>query len=208
MDPHRSQVNFSWPLSCKAAALRPLASVRPWIWNQIRPSGRASNGARRGRSASSICPATLPCSRASSNTSMVRFMIRAPLNCVRPRKAVTSMTVAIVLASSSAYRRQLLERLRLPFDAVAPAVDESFGAGETPTQIARRLALLKAEAVAARYPDAIVIGSDQAAEMNCRPIGQPLTHDAALEQLLAMQGRGAVFYTALALVLVPAGYIR
>ena len=118
------------------------------------------------------------------------------------------MTVAIVLASSSAYRRQLLERLRLPFDAVAPAVDETFGAGETPTQIARRLALLKAEAVAARYPDAIVIGSDQVAEMNGRPIGKPLAHEAALDQLLAMQGRSVVFYTALALVRVAAGYKR
>jgi 7-methyl-GTP pyrophosphatase len=118
------------------------------------------------------------------------------------------MTVAIVLASSSAYRRQLLERLRLPFDAVAPAVDETFGAGETPTQIARRLALLKAETVAARFPDAIVIGSDQVAEMNGRPIGKPLAHDAALEQLLAMQGRSVVFYTALALVRAAAGYKR
>jgi septum formation protein len=116
------------------------------------------------------------------------------------------MPVPIVLASTSAYRRQLLERLRLPFETVAPEVDETSLAGETPSQIARRLALLKAETVGKRRPQAIVIGSDQVAELEGRAIGKPLAHAAALEQLMAMQGRTVVFYTALALVRPSLGF--
>jgi len=118
------------------------------------------------------------------------------------------MSATIVLASSSAYRRQLLERLRLPFETVAPEVDETSLAGETPAQTALRLALLKAEAVGRRHPQAIVIGSDQVAELDGRAIGKPLAHAAALEQLVAMQGRTVVFYTALALVRVGLGSSR
>jgi septum formation protein len=107
------------------------------------------------------------------------------------------MPSAIVLASSSPYRRQLLERLRLPFDIVAPEVDETSQAGETPLQTARRLALLKASTVGLRRPNAIVIGSDQVADMDGVAIGKPGGHDAALQQLVAMQGRTIVFHTAL-----------
>jgi septum formation protein len=109
-------------------------------------------------------------------------------------------SVAIVLASSSPYRRQLLERLRLSFDTDAPDVDESGRADETPLQLARRLALLKASTVGLRHPQAIVIGSDQVAEMDGIAIGKPGGHREALQQLVAMQGRTVVFHTALAVV--------
>ena len=109
-------------------------------------------------------------------------------------------SAAIVLASSSPYRRQLLERLRLSFDTDAPDVDESGRADETPLQLARRLALLKASTVGLRHPQAIVIGSDQVAEMDGIAIGKPGGHQEALQQLVAMQGRTVVFHTALAVV--------
>jgi septum formation protein len=110
------------------------------------------------------------------------------------------MPTPIVLASSSPYRRQLLQRLQLPFDAEAPDVDESGRAGETPVELACRLALLKAWTVGRRHPQAIVIGSDQVAEMDGQPIGKPGGHPEAVRQLLAMQGRTVVFHTALAVV--------
>jgi septum formation protein len=106
----------------------------------------------------------------------------------------------IVLASTSPYRRELLQRLQLPFDVVAPAVDESHAAGEAPLALALRLARAKAEAVASLTADALVIGSDQVAELDGEPIGKPHTHEAALAQLERMQGRRLVFHTALAVV--------
>jgi septum formation protein len=110
------------------------------------------------------------------------------------------MPASIVLASSSPYRRQLLERLRLPFDVEAPDVDEAGHPGETPLQQAQRLALLKASSVSARRPEAIVIGSDQVAALDGVAIGKPLDHPNALRQLLQMQGRSVLFHTALAVV--------
>jgi septum formation protein len=109
-------------------------------------------------------------------------------------------SAAIVLASSSPYRRGLLEQLRLPFEIDAPDVDESGRADETPLQLARRLALLKASTVSRRHPQAIVIGSDQVAEMDGLALGKPGAHPQALQQLMAMQGRTVVFHTALAVV--------
>jgi MAF protein len=94
----------------------------------------------------------------------------------------------------------LLERLRLPFDAQTPGVDETARTGESPTQLACRLALLKAGSVAAARPEAIVIGSDQVAEMDGLALGKPHGHEDALQQLLSMQGRSVVFHTALAVV--------
>ena len=105
----------------------------------------------------------------------------------------------LVLASTSRYRRELLERLRLPFDTRAPGVDESPLPGETPRQLALRLAAAKAEAVAAREPDAWVIGSDQVAELDGAAMGKPGSRDAAIAQLTAMSGREVVFRTALSL---------
>ena len=110
----------------------------------------------------------------------------------------------IVLASTSPYRRELLQRLRLPFDVLAPAVDEARLAGEAPLALALRLAEAKAREVAQRRPDHIVIGSDQVAELDGEPIGKPHTHEAALAQLERMQGRRLVFHTALAVV-APGG---
>ena len=85
----------------------------------------------------------------------------------------------------------------MPFDTEAPEVDETSRAGETPLETACRLALLKASTIGARRPDAIVIGSDQVAQMDGLALGKPGTHDEALRQLVAMQGRTVVFHTAL-----------
>ena len=90
----------------------------------------------------------------------------------------------------------LLDRLRVPYTVAVPDVDEAPLAGELPEATARRLAALKAEAVAGRYPEAIVIGSDQVASLDRAPIGKPGGHDAALAQLLAMRGRSVAFHTA------------
>lgn len=106
--------------------------------------------------------------------------------------------MTIVLASTSPYRRELLQRLRLPFDVVAPSVDEGRRPGEAPLALALRLAEAKAIEVARRRPDDVVIGSDQVAELDGEPIGKPLAHEAALAQLERMQGRLLVFHTALA----------
>lgn len=111
----------------------------------------------------------------------------------------------IVLASTSRYRRQLLERLRLPFETHAPQVDETPLPAETPRETALRLARAKAESVAVRFPDAVVIGSDQTVDADGHTLGKPLTHDAALAQLQSLQRRTVVFYTALA-VAGPAGH--
>jgi septum formation protein len=108
----------------------------------------------------------------------------------------------LILASSSAYRRELLSRLRLPFEAIAPDIDETPRAAEAPQETALRLARDKALAIAGRLPEtpgALVIGSDQVAVLDGRQIGKPGGHDAALAQLLDMRGRNVVFHTALCL---------
>jgi septum formation protein len=104
----------------------------------------------------------------------------------------------IVLASTSPYRRGLLARLKIPFEVVAPQVDESPLRGESPRVTARRLSQAKADAAAAELSDALVIGSDQVADLDGQPLNKPGNHDAALDQLLQLQGRTAVFHTALA----------
>lgn len=106
----------------------------------------------------------------------------------------------LILGSTSAYRRELLARLRLPFDVVAPEVDETPTAGERPQDLATRLAMAKARAVGARFPRAIVIGSDQVADLRGEAIGKPLVHTAAVEQLRRMSGQLVVFQTAVAVV--------
>ncbi|GMV60729.1 MAG: Maf-like protein [Betaproteobacteria bacterium] len=106
----------------------------------------------------------------------------------------------IVLASTSPYRRELLQRLRLPFDVLAPRVDEAALPAEAPRATAQRLARAKAEEVAARAADACVIGSDQVADVEGVALSKPGSHEAALEQLERMQGRTIVFHTALAVV--------
>jgi septum formation protein len=114
----------------------------------------------------------------------------------------------LILASTSRYRRELLERLRLPFEVEAPQVDETPRAGEAPAALAQRLALAKAEAVGARHPQAIVIGSDQVADLAGEPIGKPLTHERAVDQLRRMRGRKVVFQTAVAVVRCDLAFAR
>jgi septum formation protein len=112
----------------------------------------------------------------------------------------------LVLASSSPYRRELLARLRLPFDARAPQVDERALDGETPAKTALRLALAKADAVAADDAEAVVIGSDQVADLDGRAIGKPGDHARATAQLAAMRGQTAIFQTAVAVVCRASGF--
>ena len=114
----------------------------------------------------------------------------------------------LILASTSRYRRELLERLRLPFEVVSPDVDESPRAREAPAALAMRLALAKAAAVAVHAADAVVIGSDQVAELDGQAIGKPLTHQVAVAQLRAMSGRRVVFHTAVAVVRRDRGFSR
>jgi septum formation protein len=114
----------------------------------------------------------------------------------------------LILASTSRYRRELLERLRLPFEALSPETDETPRPGEPPAQLAERLALAKARALATRFPDAVVIGADQVADVDGTAIGKPGTHERAVEQLRAMSGRTIVFQTALAVVRESTGFAQ
>jgi septum formation protein len=112
----------------------------------------------------------------------------------------------LILGSTSAYRRELLERLRIPFSVESPHVDESPLPGETPAALARRLALAKAQAVAARFPDAVVIGSDQVADLDGQALGKPGNHARAVVQLQQMSGKVVVFQTAIAVVCLASGF--
>ncbi len=106
----------------------------------------------------------------------------------------------LILGSTSRYRRELLVRLRVPFDVVSPDVDETPLMGEAPQALAARLALAKAKAVAALHPQAVVIGSDQVADLNGEPLGKPGTHERAVRQLQRMRGQTVVFQTAVSVV--------
>ena len=110
------------------------------------------------------------------------------------------MTAPLILASTSRYRRELLERLHLPFSVQAPHTDETPRAGEAPAALALRLALAKAQTVAQQDPDAWVIGSDQVADLDGEPIGKPGDLARAAAQLARLSGRSVVFQTGLALV--------
>jgi septum formation protein len=106
----------------------------------------------------------------------------------------------VVLGSTSAYRRSLLERLRIPFETASPQVAEDRLPGETPLALAERLARAKAADVAARYPDALVIGSDQSAGIGDRILAKPGSHAKAVEQLAALSGKSVVFHTGMCLI--------
>jgi septum formation protein len=106
----------------------------------------------------------------------------------------------LILASSSRYRRELLTRLRLPFETASPEVDETPQAGELPARLAQRLALAKAAAVAQLHPTAIVIGSDQVADLDGQALGKPGNHERATLQLRSMRGRMVKFHTAVAVI--------
>ncbi len=114
----------------------------------------------------------------------------------------------LILASTSVYRRELLARLRLPFDVLSPGVDETPLAGESAAALALRLALAKANAAAASAGDAVVIGSDQVAELDGCAIGKPGSHVRATEQLQQMSGQRVVFHTAVAVVRRDRGFER
>lgn len=106
----------------------------------------------------------------------------------------------LILGSSSPYRRELLERLRLPFEVAVPDIDETPLNDETPEATALRLSLNKAQAIAQRHPGALVIGSDQVLTLDGRQMGKPGSHDQAREQLRLMRGRIATFHSALCLL--------
>ena len=112
----------------------------------------------------------------------------------------------VVLGSTSRYRRELLERLRIPFAVSAPNVDETPMPGEAPQNLALRLALAKAQAVAAMHPEAVVIGSDQVADLDGMPLGKPGEHARAVAQLRQMRGKTVIFQTALAVVCLASGF--
>lgn len=105
----------------------------------------------------------------------------------------------LILASSSVYRRELLERLQLPFSVESPHVDETPLDGEQPEETAIRLAQMKARKVGDHHPDALVIGCDQVATLDGMQLGKPLTHDNAVKQLRLMRGRTVTFHSALCL---------
>ncbi len=106
----------------------------------------------------------------------------------------------LILASSSVYRQELLKRLCLPFTAVSPDIDESPLPGEIPPATALRLAEQKARALASRFPNALIIGSDQVAELKGLAIGKPGDHATAIQQLTAASGNILFFHTALCLL--------
>jgi septum formation protein len=112
----------------------------------------------------------------------------------------------LILGSTSPYRRELLARLRLPFEVVAPQVDETPLPGETPASLALRLGRAKARAVSALHPQAVVIGADQVADLDGEPIGKPGTHERAVAQLQRMSGRTVIFQTALAVLRADTGF--
>lgn len=112
----------------------------------------------------------------------------------------------LILASTSRYRHELLSRLRLPFEVVAPLVDETALPDEAPAALALRLALAKARAVARLRPLAVVIGSDQVAELDGAAIGKPGDHESAVAQLRRMSGRSVMFHTAVAVVRSDTGF--
>ncbi|MBL8436236.1 MAG: septum formation inhibitor Maf [Zoogloea sp.] len=114
----------------------------------------------------------------------------------------------LVLASTSAYRRELLQRFGLPFDVARPDIDESPLPGEAPQATAERLAVEKARAVAAQFEGALIIGSDQVAHMGDTRFGKPGTVERAIAQLQAMSGRTVVFHTALALLNTRSGHVQ
>jgi septum formation protein len=112
----------------------------------------------------------------------------------------------LLLGSSSRYRRDLLSRLQLPFAVEVPDVDETPLRGERPHDLALRLALAKAQSVAAKFPHAVVIGSDQVADLGGDPLGKPGNHERAVAQLRRMRGQTVVFQTAVAVVCAETGF--
>jgi septum formation protein len=112
----------------------------------------------------------------------------------------------LILGSTSPYRRELLQRLHIPFEVMSPGVDETPLSGESPRALAERLALVKARAVATAFPHAVVIGADQVADLNGLPLGKPGSHERAVAQLRLMRGQTVIFQTAVAVVCLESGF--
>ena len=112
----------------------------------------------------------------------------------------------LILGSSSRYRKELLSRLKIPFEVAAPEVDETPLSNETPRDLALRLALAKARAVARQNPEAVVIGSDQVADLEGLPLGKPGNHANAVKQLQRMRAKTVIFQTALSVVCLATGF--
>ena len=123
-----------------------------------------------------------------------------------PLPTHTPLKRKVILGSTSRYRKELLSRLRVPFDTAGPDVDETPLPGEAPATLARRLALAKAREVSRRFPEAVVIGSDQVADLGGEALGKPGTHDRAVAQLRRMRGQTVVFQTAVAVVCTATGF--
>lgn len=123
-----------------------------------------------------------------------------------PQNPSPAAARALILGSTSRYRRELLERLHLPFQSIGPDVDETPLPQESPRDLALRLALAKARDVAQRFPEAIVIGSDQVADLHGQPLGKPLQHEKAVQQLWRMSGQTVIFHTAVAVVCRASGF--
>lgn len=118
------------------------------------------------------------------------------------------MKQILILASSSEYRRQLLQKLLIPFNSISPNVDESVLAGEKPQETALRLAQEKAKKIGNEYPHALVIGCDQVATMDGEQLGKPLNHHNATKQLQKMRGHEVVFHSALCLYNAATGNMQ
>lgn len=114
----------------------------------------------------------------------------------------------LILASSSIYRRELLQHLQLPFSIESPEVDETPLPGETPEATALRLAQAKARKVGGHHPDALIIGCDQVATLDGLQLGKPLTHDNAVKQLRMMRGRSVTFHSAMCLYNAASGNMQ
>lgn len=114
-------------------------------------------------------------------------------------QAATTKYPTLILASTSKYRKELLQRLQIPFETLSPKVDETPRVGETPEDIALRLAQAKALAISGQHPNAWVIGSDQVLDLHGAALGKPGNHERALAQLQLLRGEKVVFHTALCL---------
>jgi septum formation protein len=125
-----------------------------------------------------------------------------------PQSSANSAARSLVLGSTSVYRRELLSRLQLRFTVEAPHVDETPAPGEAPAELARRLGEAKARAVAARHPGAVVIGSDQVADLDGEALGKPGHHENAVAQLRRMRGRAVIFHTAVSVVCAESGFAQ
>lgn len=136
----------------------------------------------------------------------------ASANCAPKNSTATAIAPltgrSLILGSTSPYRCELLKRLQVPFKVIAPDVDEMPLHDELPVSLAKRLALAKAQAVASKWPQAVVIGSDQVADVNGVAIGKPGNHARATEQLRHMRGQTVIFHTALAVVCLESGFAQ